>query len=325
MLGRGQYLSRLAASHEPRFYPAWRLATNPGFIPLGGLPRAQVLSRLAASHEPSIYAAWRLATSPAFIPLGGYPRAQCLSRLAATREPSVYPAWRLATRPVFVPLGGLSPNPAFIPLAARYAPSVRPAWRALHEPSIYPAWRLPTNSVFIPLGGCSRTQCLSRLAVAHEPSVYPAWRMSANPAFIPLGGLPRAQCLPRLAVAQARTLHEKIPSTACGGRGSHEKMLAFFSWVPGKVAAGRKGGIKNQDFSPLAAVREASVYPAWWLATNLAFTPLGGCRYLSDGLPRSQELAVSARCRYSCWKRHIRVTSRYWPLMKNSWRRVPSA
>ena len=255
MLGRGQYLSRLAASHEPRFYPAWRLATNPGFIPLGGLPRAQVLSRLAASHEPSIYAAWRLATSPAFIPLGGYPRAQCLSRLAATREPSVYPAWRLATRPVFVPLGGLS----------------------------------------------------------------------TNPAFIPLGGLPRAQCLPRLAVAQARTLHEKIPSTACGGRGSHEKMLAFFSWVPGKVAAGRKGGIKNQDFSPLAAVREASVYPAWWLATNLAFTPLGGCRYLSDGLPRSQELAVSARCRYSCWKRHIRVTSRYWPLMKNSWRRVPSA
>nr|WP_314382553.1 hypothetical protein [uncultured Cardiobacterium sp.] len=32
-----------------------------------------------------------------------------------------------------------------------------------------------------------------------------------------------------------------------------KKMLAFFSWVPGKVAEGRKGGIKTQDLSRLAS------------------------------------------------------------------------
>ena len=36
----------MAASEESRFHPAWRPATSPVFIPLGGLPRAQRLSRL---------------------------------------------------------------------------------------------------------------------------------------------------------------------------------------------------------------------------------------------------------------------------------------
>ncbi|WP_225757330.1 hypothetical protein [Cardiobacterium sp. Marseille-Q4385] len=32
-----------------------------------------------------------------------------------------------------------------------------------------------------------------------------------------------------------------------------KKILAFFSWVPGKVAEGRKGGIKTQDLFRLAS------------------------------------------------------------------------
>ena len=176
------------------------------------LGRGQYLSRLAASHEPSIYAAWRLATSPAFIPLGGYPRAQCLSRLAARYAPSVCTAWRQSVRPVF-----------------------------------------------IPLGGCPQAQHLSRLAAAHEPSIYPAWRLSASPAFIPLGGSPRAQRLPRLARAQVRTLHEKIPSPACGGWGSHEKNARIF--FMGTREGGRRpeGGNKNPAFMPLGG---PSIYAA---------------------------------------------------------------
>ena len=43
-----------------------------------------------------------------------------------------------------------------------------------------------------------------------------------------------------------------------------KKMLAFFSWVPGKVAEGRKGEYKT------------SIYPAWRPPANPVFTPLGG-------------------------------------------------
>ena len=68
---RTQHLSRLAASRNPRFYPAWRHPGNPGFIPLGGIPRTQVLSRLAASQEPRFYPTWWHPKNPGFIPLGG--------------------------------------------------------------------------------------------------------------------------------------------------------------------------------------------------------------------------------------------------------------
>ena len=97
-----QHLSRLAATHKPSVYPAWRLLTNPAFTPLGSHPRTQPLSRLAATHKPSIYPAWRPPANPAFIPLGSYPQTQHLSRLAATRKPSVYPAWQPPTNPAFI-------------------------------------------------------------------------------------------------------------------------------------------------------------------------------------------------------------------------------
>ena len=57
-----------------------------------------------------------------------------------------------------------------------------------------------------------------------------------------------------------------------------KKMLAFFSWVPGKVAAGRKGGYKP------------SVYPAWQLLTNPVFIPL-------DSRPQTRCLSRLARAK----------------------------
>ena len=124
---RSPWLSRLASTRKTSIYPAWRLPTNPAFIPLGGHPQTQCLSRLAATHKPSIYPAWRPLTNPVFIPLGACPQTQRLSRLAAARKPSVYPAWRLPANPVFIPLG---------------------------EPCIYAVWLHPrrTQRLFIPLG-----------------------------------------------------------------------------------------------------------------------------------------------------------------------------
>ena len=110
-----------------------------------------------------------------------------------------------------------------------------------------------TNPAFTPLGGRPKTQHLPRLAAAQKPSVYPAWRPPANPAFIPLGALPfpRTLVLSRLARAQARSLHEKIPSPACGGRGSHEKNARIF--FMGAREGGRRpeGGNTNPAFIPL--------------------------------------------------------------------------
>ena len=74
-----------------------------------------------------------------------------------------------------------------------------------------------------------------------------------NPAFIPLG----ARKIPNLV------RKESLPPLA-GEGAPMKKMLAFFSWVPGKVAAGRKGGYKP------------SIYPAWRPLTNPVFIPLGG-------------------------------------------------
>ena len=98
-----------------------------------------------------------------------------------------------------------------------------------------------------------------------------------------------------------------------------KKMLAFFSWVPGKVAAGRKGGIKNQHLSRLAvststmtlrrkknvetlpatsqktrspwlsrlaAAREPSVYPAWRLSERHGVLwPTIYMMHIADGNP----------------------------------------
>ena len=101
--------------------------------------------------------------------------------------------------------------------------------------------------------GGIQTQHLPRLAAAQKPSVYPAWRPPANPAFIPLGALPfpRTLVLSRLARAQARSLHEKIPSPACGGRGSHEKNARIF--FMGTREGGRRpeGGNIKPAFIPL--------------------------------------------------------------------------
>ena len=190
-------------------------------------------------------------------------RSQDLSRLAAARKPSIYPAWQPPTNPAFIPPGSRPQTQRLSRLAAA------------QKPSVYPAWQPPKNPAFIPLGGCSQPQCLSRLAAAHKPSVCPAWR-APNP----------------------EPCTERIPSPACGGRGSHEKNARIF--FMGTREGGRRpeGGIQNQDLSRLAAARKPRVYPAWWLPMNPAFIPLGGC-------PRTQRLSRLADARepsiYPAW------------------------
>ena len=209
----------------------------------------------------SNYAAWRPSANPVSVPLGGHPQIQYLSRLAPVREPSIYPAWRPSTNPVFVPLGtrpiqNLARKNPFPRLRGKVAAGRKGGIQnqdlsrlaAIREPSICPAWRPSANPAFIPLGGCPRTQCLSRLAAVREPSVYPAWRPSTNPVFVPLGTRP------------IQNLARKNP----------------FPRLRGKVAAGRKGGIQNQDLSRLAAIREPSIYPAWRPSVGPVFVPLGG-------------------------------------------------
>ena len=62
-----------------------------------------------------------------------------------------------------------------------------------------------------------------------------------------------------------------------------KKMLAFFSWVPGKVAAGRKGGIQTLCLPRLAPrpSRKPRFYPARRLPANPAFIPLGAHQILN--------------------------------------------
>ena len=98
----------------------------------------------------------------------------------------------------------------------------------------------------------------------------------------------RGQCLSRLVRCQSQILHGKIPSPACGGRGSHEKNARIF--FMGTREGGRRpeGGIKNQDLSRLAnpataPLGEPSNYAAWRTQqpcrlANPAITPLGGPR-----------------------------------------------
>ena len=102
-----------------------------------------------------------------------------------------------------------------------------------------------------------QTQHSSRLAAAYKPSVYPAWQPPTTPAFIPLG----ARQIPSLI------RNESLPPLA-GDGAPMKKMLAFFSWVPGKVAEGRKGGIQTQHSSRLAAFLSCTKIPI--PANNLA-------------------------------------------------------
>ena len=79
--GRG--LGIRETSRNPSVYPAWRLAADPVFVPLGALPfpQTQHLSRLAACRRPSFCPAWRPALSekPGSIPLGGWFAVRCLA------------------------------------------------------------------------------------------------------------------------------------------------------------------------------------------------------------------------------------------------------
>ena len=78
----------------------------------------------------------------------------------------------------------------------------------------------------------------------------------------------RGQCLSRLVRCQSQILHGKIPSPACGGRGSQEKNARIF--FMGTREGGRRpeGGIKNQDLSRLVspvftALDGPSIDAAW--------------------------------------------------------------
>ena len=134
-----------------------------------------------------------------------------------------------------------------------------------------------TKPGFIPLGGRPQTPYLSRLAATHKLSIHPAWRPLTNPVFIPLVGHPQAQYLSSLARTQSRIVHGKIPSPACGGRGSHEKNARIF--FMGTREGGRRpeGGNKNPAFMPLGG---SSIYAAWQAQylhrlAGPAVTPLG--------------------------------------------------
>jgi len=116
----------------------------------------------------------------------------------------------------------------------------------LREP-ILPAWQCSCKER-------RKQSALARWAKDHpacESSVCPAWRLPTNPMFILLGGCSRGQYSPCLARTQFRIVHGKIPSPACGGRGSHEKNARIF--FMGTREGGRRpeGVIQNQDLSRL--------------------------------------------------------------------------
>ena len=237
---------------------------KPGFIPLGGpsnhaawwpqQPHCLANPATTLLGEPSNHAAWRTQqprrlAGPATTPLW---RAQQLHRFGG---PSNHAAWRTRqprrlASPATTSLGGPSNHAAWRTQHLHRLAS--PATAPLGEPSNYTAWRVqqprrlagPATS---PLG---------------EPSNHAAWRTQqprrlADPAITPLGepgnhAAWRGQCLSRLVRCQSQILHGKIPSPACGGRGSHEKNARIF--FMGTREGGRRpeGGIKNQDLSRLA-------------------------------------------------------------------------
>ena len=130
-----------------------------------------------------------------------------------------------------------------------------------------------------------------------------------SPVFILFGGCSRGQCSPCLARTQSLIVHGKIPSPACGGRGSHEKNARIF--FMGTREGGRRleGGNTKPGFIPLggrpqtpylsrlAATHKLSIHPAWRPLTNPVFIPLGGhsqAQYLSR-LARIQSRIVHGK------------------------------
>ena len=109
-----------------------------------------------------------------------------------------------------------------------------PAITPLGEPNNHAAWRTQqprrlANPATTPLGG---------------PNNHAAWRTQqsrrlADPATTPLG---EASVYPAWCVANPKFCTEKSLPPLAGDGAPMKKMLAFFSWVPGKVAEGRKGG-----------------------------------------------------------------------------------
>ena len=184
----------------------------------------------------------------------------------------LYSAWRASkpepcTKKSLPPLAGDgAPMKKMLAFFSWVPGKVAAGRKGEYKTSIYPArqalclHRL-AGPVFTPLGGHPGPQCLSRLAAALPSS--------------------KTQHLSRLARVQARTLHEKSLPPLAGDGAPMKKMLAFFSWVPGKVAAGRKGGVQNQHLRRLAVqylrrlagIWDPSIYPAWRFFTSPNFMP----------------------------------------------------
>ena len=139
--------------------------------------------------------------------------------------------------------------------------------------------------------------------------------------FILLGGCSRGQCSPRLARPQSRMVHGKIPSPACGGRGSHEKNARIF--FMGTREGGRRpeGGNTKLAFIPLGSCSQTqyssrlttthkpSICPAWRLPTSPVFIPLGGHSQTQrlSRLPVARKLSV-----YPAWR--LSASSAFIPL-----------
>ena len=139
--------------------------------------------------------------------------------------------------------------------------------------------------------------------------------------FILLGGCSRGQYSSRLARIQSRIVHGKIPSPACGGRGSHEKNARIF--FMGTREGGRRpeGGNTKLAFIPLGSCSQTqyssrlttahkpSICPAWRPLTNPAFVTLAG-------RPQTQRLSRLAAVRelsiYPAWR--LSASPRFIPL-----------
>ena len=104
------------------------------------------------------------------------------------------------------------------------------------------------------------------------PSIYPAWR---KPSIYPAWRAPNPE-----------PCTERIPSPACGGRGSHEKNARIF--FMGTREGGRRpeGGNTKPGFIPLG--------------TNPVFTPLGGSRRNSSSTERHHPICRIQRLAAVC-------------------------
>ena len=149
--------------------------------------------------------------SSVFILFGGCSRGQCSPRLARTQSLIVH---------------GKIPSPACGGRGS-HEKNARIFFMGTREGGRRPEGG-NTKLAFIPLGSCSQTQYSSHLTTARKPGVYPAWR-APNP----------------------EPYTERIPSLACGGRGSHEKNARIFfmgTWEGGRRP---EGGNTKPAFIPL--------------------------------------------------------------------------